>query len=492
MKRSSAIPRQRQSPLAILVLISKILQNLIKQMGALIIVFLLGGKMSEKIGTIAMFAGAFLLFSLAKALVSYFRFYYQVKDGELIVEKGLFEKTKTTIPIERIQAVDFDQSPIHKILNLVKVVINTAGSSGDEANIAALTLDKAEELRAAVLSRKSVGFEGMETTYIAAVEDNRIMQLSITELLKVGLSANHFRSATIILGFGFWIFQQAEDAGLWDRLQALLPDKDVITGSITILIALMVIMSIAALVISIVTTFVTYFNLKLVRIDDSFRLSYGLLNSRQFTAKDKKIQLLTVAQTWLQRRFDYYTVYLKQAASQALSNKKSLSIPGARQVHIDNIQQYLFGRIEDGDNWEGISPYYRRYHMRNVIVITSLLIGVAVFLENWKVVIALVIVLIYALVHINKSYHKLMYNVSEVLVQIKGGAFGGKLGILETHKVQSVSVNASLYQRRRDLASIRIHTASGSVNIPFLTEQTAIALRDYLLYNVETSKKAWM
>jgi putative membrane protein len=57
--------------------------------------------------------------------------------------------------------------------------------------------------------------------------------------------------------------------------------------------------------------------------------------------------------------------------------------------------------------------------------------------------------------------------------------------------VQRVTVTQSRYQRRKKLASLRMYMASGTVNIPYIDHQQAQQLRDYILYRVETSQKAW-
>ena len=58
-------------------------------------------------------------------------------------------------------------------------------------------------------------------------------------------------------------------------------------------------------------------------------------------------------------------------------------------------------------------------------------------------------------------------------------------------KVQRVTVTQSRYQRRKNLASLRMHMASGSVRVPYIDHATAQQLRDYILYRVESSQKAW-
>jgi len=62
----------------------------------------------------------------------------------------------------------------------------------------------------------------------------------------------------------------------------------------------------------------------------------------------------------------------------------------------------------------------------------------------------------------------------------------------ETFKTQSVDFKQSFFQKRRGLASLSVNNASGHMYIPYIPEEMAYQLMNYLLYHVETSNKKWM
>lgn len=463
---------------------------MIRQLGVVIVIFLLGGNISERLDRYAAFGFAILAFAVIRAIVTYFRFYYSVANEELTIERGFLSKSRTTIPFDRIQAVDFDQSPIHRIFDLVKVVINTAGTGGDEVTISALTRAKAEELKQSILQQKSTSELAVEEADILTPET--IVKHSLLDLVKIGLASNHFRSFMIIVGFAFWIFQQAEEAQLWERLKALLPEAQVMTSNVTLMVVLFLAVVTASILISIIVTLTRFYGLKLSRIEDRFQLSHGLLNTRQFTAKDQKIQLFTTVQTWLQKQFDYFTISLKQASSQMVRTKKSLLIPGSRRDQIANVVAALFPR-ESKTYFDGkVSKYYLRYHIRNTIIIGLVVMVPALVTKLYPYLIFGVLIIIFGIVGSLLSYRKLRYQVGENLIKIQGGTFGGKLAVLESYKVQSVSLSANVYQWRRKLNNLRIHTASGTVSIPFVEQKKAREIRDFLLYQIQNTKKPWM
>ena len=59
-------------------------------------------------------------------------------------------------------------------------------------------------------------------------------------------------------------------------------------------------------------------------------------------------------------------------------------------------------------------------------------------------------------------------------------------------KAQTVTVRQSFFERRRGLATFEVATAGGSFNVPMIGFDEARALRDRVVYQVETDGRAWM
>jgi putative membrane protein len=73
----------------------------------------------------------------------------------------------------------------------------------------------------------------------------------------------------------------------------------------------------------------------------------------------------------------------------------------------------------------------------------------------------------------------------------RSGLLGFRTVGLLFRKVQRVTITQSRYQRRKNLASLRLNMASGTVRVPYIDLDTATQLRDYILYKVESSQRAW-
>ena len=63
---------------------------------------------------------------------------------------------------------------------------------------------------------------------------------------------------------------------------------------------------------------------------------------------------------------------------------------------------------------------------------------------------------------------------------------------LSIFKVQGVQIKQTPYQRRKSLASLVMHTASGDVSIPYIPLDTALEIKNYFLYKIEIAHRRWM
>ena len=85
-----------------------------------------------------------------------------------------------------------------------------------------------------------------------------------------------------------------------------------------------------------------------------------------------------------------------------------------------------------------------------------------------------------------------MYGFNHEMIIIKGGTFGDKTTLFPIYKLQSAALKQNIYQRRRELASLVLYTASGGTSIPYIKRDTAEQILDYVLYKVEVDVRKWM
>ncbi len=101
----------------------------------------------------ALFA-IFVFPAIAIATVRFLTFRYWIAEHELIIREGVLTRNERHVPYTRIQTIDTSQNPIHRLLGVAEVRIETAGGQEPEANMKVLSLDAVEELRGHVFRQK--------------------------------------------------------------------------------------------------------------------------------------------------------------------------------------------------------------------------------------------------------------------------------------------------------------------------------------------------
>ena len=72
---------------------------------------------------------------------------FQLREKDLVVQRGVLSRTTSIIPHRRIQHVDTRRDPLERRLGLARVVVYTAGIRGAEITIPGLPVAEAEALR---------------------------------------------------------------------------------------------------------------------------------------------------------------------------------------------------------------------------------------------------------------------------------------------------------------------------------------------------------
>lgn len=488
---------QRQARIAILIILMKFLRQTVKSAWPIALSFFIGGK-SDKFETyIGIFIIVVSVLNLGGSVLSYFRYYIQLSDDAIIIDKGILNRTKTNIPFERIQSINFKQNIVHQFFGVVSVQIDTAGASKAELTIDALKKEDATKLRDYILSIKSqiVAEKGEEE--IEAVEKDEgetILQLSLQDLIKVGVSQNHLRSMAILFGFAVTIINdlnESLDGMVEEELSGFAQFISESQWLIFIIFALSI--AIISFIYSLIVTMLGNYALHLKINKKGLKLVKGLLNREEISLNKNKIQIVGWGDNPVRRIFKMWTLTLEQASSDDASKVKSkMTIPGCYKKQVNKVLLTVFPKIKDFEfskHRVSVLLYYRLLIF--VCWLPFLISLVAFYWIEWQVLWFLIWPVISS-IQTTLYYRKRSFQISQEILKNNRGAFGDKFEITQIHKIQGVEVSQSWYQRRKALANIEFFTASGSMEIPFISLEKALALEKYVLYRVESDPREWM
>ncbi len=497
MKKSDvfSLP-QRQSKFAIIFIILRLVKNLFKQLWPFVIAIFIG-RGNSSFDTLEIALSGVGIFGIIPSVISYYKFYFQLSEKELIINKGLFKKVKLNIPFERIQSVNFRQTFIHRFFKVTEVEIETAGSSEQETKIDAIEIPMAELLRKRILEKKeAVDLKGNEEIGILDIQQEKesILQLSQRELIKVGLVQNHFRPIGLMIGaFGsLFFYLYTFDYDPRDFFKQIYNYGEQLT--VLNISALILLLIIASVVFSIITTVFRHFNLHFWRMGNKFQVVQGLLTRQEFAALDNKIQILNWGQNPFERLVGFYNIIFRQAKSG--DEKKTVSqfkIPGCNLDHVSFVKEAWLGKDSGSfEEYHQVSHHYFFHKaMYQCLFFGGIIIGLIYFkMIIGPIVLGVLLALILWLSWIN--YRKKRFAVNDRELYIGGGTLGLRHALLPMYKVQDIKIIENPYQWRRGLATLIIHTAAGTIRIPYIPKETALDILDKLIYHVEISNKPWI
>ena len=485
---------KRQSQAAIYLIIYNRFRNVISRFWPFLLIALFTGDLSFKNpDSFTMIIFGLTLLTGVFGIIAYFRYYFWIEGDQLMIKKGVLNHSLTQIPFDRIQTIDFEQNLIHQFFNVVGLKIETAGSTQSEIKMQALKKEEAEALRDFILSQKVAASpsEG-ETNERKNQETELIYKIDFPRLLKIGLTENHIRSGFVILFAIFWFVDNIQEAG-YDF--GALGDEyyNKVIGSIFLIGGLTLVFILISMLISVGRIFLRYFDLRLLRSFNGFKVINGLFNRKEVAALDTKIQILSWKQNMIQRWMGYHDLQLKQASSAQLSTKKSIVVPGVNNVDIEKVKQLLFPeRDENTVEYYGVNSWYL---WRPIIIMSIIFIPLIIFMILQQAYPTLLILLIFYvgfMVRRRKKFTKTFFGLNDQGIFMRGGIFGHSRWMTMHYKIQSTEIRQTPFQKRRNLANFIVHTASGSRGIPYIKLTEAEYLQDYLTYKIEISKREWM
>jgi putative membrane protein len=291
---------QRQSRVAIGIILIKFIKGTIKGFWPILLSLFIGRKagstFQDVIGYVVL---GFAAFNLIGSVLTYFRFYFHLENNSIVIDKGILRRTKTNIPFERIQTINFTQNILHQLFNVVGVEIDTAGAGKAEISIDALNKEDANALREYILAEKEqlTANNAPASDLVEPAEKKApqlLLQLKPLDLLKVGISQNHLRSMGIIFVFVFSTINE-----ITDNISDIVADQFtqyegyLINNTLFVFLTSAILVIIIAFLFSLISTLLQYFDLKLWISKKGLKLVRGLLNREEISINTHKVQLVS-------------------------------------------------------------------------------------------------------------------------------------------------------------------------------------------------------
>ena len=412
-------------------------------------------------GTIGVAAGVALGVGIGVAVVAYGIAYYRRFEYELTadtfdIRSGVFGRREREIPLRRIQNVDISQNVIQRALGIAEVRLETAGASGSEAHLKFVGEARASRLQQEISRLSRSGDDGEPAE---AVEARTVFEISDRELGILALVSADAQLLSILFVAGTVLFPAV---GSMVDEQLLFPVErglSALFGPIVTLVGILLI----GLVYGVLRATV-YYGFELRRTTKELRYERGLLQRYSGTIPLSKIQSLTVEENVLARALGYASLDIETAGGSGGEGEQGGSQSAIPIAERDRVFE-LLNSIESVGAVEFERPPKRarqRYAARYAIVVgvvTALLYGVqAAFGLSfyWWAPLGL-LALVPVAAHL--KWKGRGYYVGENHVVTRNGFWVRRLKVVPYYRVQTVVSSATVFQRRRRLATVTVDTA---------------------------------
>jgi putative membrane protein len=481
---------QRQAAAGVLVIIYKALVTVVKVIWPLLLVFVFREN-NKTFDTFEMLLIGIPAFILIRSLIEFYFFRFYIVNDDLIIKRGFLSKRVITIPLNKIQSVHIEQNLVHQVLDVAKLAIDTAGSEKSEAEIDAISISKAESFKEFLLRNE----KNFPENALNADRDLEVplIRLSGGDLLKLGLSANHLQAFFIVLAFGISALQDLSEI-FGDRVIRMVEESSTAIGfSLASVVTLIVFVLIVSVVVSVIRIVLTYSNFNCNETEQGLRIRTGLINSRQNLVPFSKIQFISWEANWIRRRIGLFMLELHQAQNEQAKKKQRIRLPITRRLYVDKLLAYYHPAVKPIAHSE--HTIHRIYPFRRMLVagLPMAFVATAVtyfYLNEYAFLFFLLVPYVFC---INTIYQrKFRLYISPEAFQINSGAWGKESKIAQWYKIQYLQLNQSIYQRRKQLATLIIHTAGGRITIPYIDLELARTMTNYALFKVEASNKSWI
>lgn len=455
---------KRLHPIAILLNVGKILKEAL--IPFLLFFFLQSSSDSPWSYFELIILGAYFLVSLVYGILAWFKFTYEIDEDEIRIRSGIFIKKKRYIRLERIQSIDITEGIIQRLFSLVKVSIETAGSSNGgkaEAELTAITKEEAAFFQTLLqASKKKKGGSAEATEEVVEQEsetreESKLFQLSFSQLWLMAATSG---GVGVVFSGAFVLYMQFSEVialnGIYDDAEKL------VTSSVIIMAGLIFLGLVLAYVIATVRIILKYAYFTVTKSGDELIISRGLLERRRLAIPIHRIQAVRIVENIVRQPFGYATLYVETASGsvQNEGNAKVMLLPIIKKKQIKSVLASFEMDYEVDVPMKHVPNRAMRRYIYRALLWNVPLIAFSYFFKPFGYVFIPWLLLCIALAY--ASYRVASWNITnKQLTLVFRRIVSKQTYIVLNNKIQSLTCKQSEFQRKRLLGTISAFSKTG-------------------------------
>ncbi len=447
-------------------------------------------------------AGFIFIPAILVSIFRYFTFRYSIQNKQLVITKGLIFRSVRTVPVSRIQNVDFVQNILHRLLNVAEVRVETASGTEPEAVMRVLSIHQMEQLRREIFDLQAetgvtgvnateagLQFEGAAAPTGGAMAQTdhesglrpvghafqaggrNLLEIPLGWLTKAGLASNRGMIIVGIIVGGLFQFDESRRLDrFFNHLEEYLP-KDVertslivgIVGAALLILVLLRLFGIAWYIWR-------FYDYKLIRYGEDLRISCGLLTKVSATVPRNRIQFISIHRTLIMRWMGLASIRIETAGGAGKQNEDATATVSRRWFVPVIPEEQVPGLLEElrpGLSWneanlvfQPLAPRARTRMVRVAVVLSVIVAGIGLaFIRPWGVLFGLAVLPWFVWWAIQRS-KSMKYARTADGVVYRSGILNRKTSMTFFEKVQVLEYHQSPFDRRWKMARLVVDTAA--------------------------------
>jgi putative membrane protein len=431
--------------------------------------------------------GALVL--LAWSSIEWLRRTYGLEGGALRLEEGVLSRQLRAVPFDRIQQVDLVRKPLHRLLGVATLRVETAGGGrAAEVDLDVVTLAEAQALRSSLLRAKArltaaptgapgqvaagrASVDEVELVEAAAPSERVLLRLRLGEVMLAGITGSRAAAALVVLG----PLSQASDwfPGLNDWLFRRFDPEAVAPTTPAAFLAVAVLAVVVWLGLAAASSVVTDFGFTLARVGGDLVVRRGLLERREAVLPLSRLQVVRIEESLLRRLLGLASIRIQSAGRTGGSDVTAsrLAIPVLRRTEVNRLL---------GELLPGAAPVLRllapppaarrravtRSVLRTVVLVAAVAMPLALLTSPGAATLSSAAVLVVAVLALavvagRAGYRSLGHAAGNGFLYARVGVAIRVTTVVPVAKAQSGSVRSSPFQRRSGLATLHVDVAGG-------------------------------
>jgi putative membrane protein len=395
------------------------------------------------------------------------------------------------------------QGPLHRLVGVAKVRLETAGSSQPEAVLDVLSLAAVERLRGRILAGQTASptpagsdDHTEKPAEAAGAAPEVLVELPTSELVKFGfITLRGLLVIPVLYGIAeqLDLFERIDVDWLLDSVESATEEslRPVLVAGLAVAVVLVF------LGLSVGWTILRFHDYRLERTGDLLRVTCGLFTKVSAAVGRHRIQLITVRESVLHRMFRRVSV--RVATAGGVDEKSEISrkwfIPLLPRDQVARILNELRPGLDPaGASWRPLAPKAARRKAVGNVVFAMLLGAVGLAALRWWGLILVAVLVAFAVAHAVLWTRRTSFALTDDGLLYRTGVLTRQTTATFFDKLQVVSLGRSPFDRRHRMATLTVDTAANGqapVQIPYVEEEVAADLFRTLSAQAEITALRW-